>query len=93
MKTGMLAGIAGATAMLASDKLEQAISGRPSSSIPATRPSGSWVRDQNCVLAAALRAIMAEGGMRALLASSIVFVTRLATDETMQNVAGIGKPP
>ncbi len=31
--------------------------------------------------------------MRGPLASGMFFVTRLTTDETMENVAGVGKPP
>jgi hypothetical protein len=45
------------------------------------------------VVPAALRAIMAEGGMRGPLASTLFLTTRVTTDETMENVAGVGKPP
>lgn len=36
---------------------------------------------------------MAEGGLRGPLASLMFFTTRLTTDETLENVAGVGKPP
>ena len=106
---GMVAGIAGTAAMLASEKLEQRITGRPNSYIPAhtlerflglpTKPdrertvmneAAHWALG---VVPAALRGVMAEGGMRGPLASMMFFATRLTTDETMENVAGVGKPP
>lgn len=109
LRTGVLAGVAGTAAMTVSEKLEQALTGRPSSYIPAhtverflgltTKPDGErrtlnlathWVLG---VLPAALRGVMAEGGMRGPLASTMFWVTRLTTDETMENVAGVGKPP
>lgn len=109
VKTGMLAGFAGTVAMTASEKIEQALTGRPNSFIPAhamervlglpTKPdSERKVMAQVAhwglgVMPAALRGVMAEGGMRGPLASTMFFVTRLTTDETMENVTGVGKPP
>lgn len=106
---GMLAGVVGTAAMLASEKLEQKITGRPNSYIPAhtlerflglsTKPDAerTWLNEAAHwalgVVPAALRGIMAEGGMRGPLSSSMFFATRLSTDETMENVAGTGKPP
>ena len=108
-RTGMIAGIAGTAAMLVSEKLEQRITGRPNSYIPAhtverflglpTKPDGerTWLNEAAHwtlgIIPAALRGIMAEGGLRGPLASSMFFVSRLTTDETMENVAGVGKPP
>jgi hypothetical protein len=95
--------------MTLSEKIEQAITHRPNSFIPAhtverllslpTKPDKqrqwlSWVTHWGLgTLPAALRGIMAEAGMRGPLASSMFFVTRLTTDETMENAAGVGKPP
>lgn len=109
VRNGVLAGVAGTTAMLVSEKVEQALTGRPNSFIPAhtverflglpTKPDDErrmmnvathWVLG---VLPAALRGVMAEGGMRGPLANAMFWVTRLTTDETMENVAGVGKPP
>jgi hypothetical protein len=107
--TGVLAGVAGTVAMTLSEKLEQAITGRPSSYIPAhtverflglpTKPDEqrkwmNWAAHWGLgSIPAALRGIMAEGGMRGPLASAMFFVTRMTTDETAENVAGVGKPP
>ena len=106
---GVLAGLAGTAAMTVSEKIEQAVTGRPSSYIPAhtmerflglpTKPDEqrkwmSWAAHWGLgTLPAALRGIMAEGGMRGPLASSLFLATRVTTDETMENVAGVGKPP
>lgn len=109
VRTGIIAGLAGTAAMTISEKIEQAITGRPNSFIPAhalervlglpTEPDQqrrwlSWVAHWGLgTLPAALRGIMAEGGMRGPLASTMFFVTRMTTDETMENVTGVGKPP
>ena len=106
---GMLAGIAGTAAMLVSEKVEERITGRPDSYIPAhtlerflglpTKPDRerTWMNQAAHwalgIVPAALRGIMAEGGMRGPLASTMFFATRLTTDETLENVAGTGKPP
>ncbi len=109
MRTGMLAGLAGTTAMTLSEKAEQAVTGRPNSAIPAhtlertlgrpTESDGqrrwmSWVAHWGLgIVPAALRGVMAEGGMRGPLANAMFWVTRLTTDETMEVVTGVGKPP
>lgn len=106
---GMIAGVAGTAAMTASEKIEQAITGRPSSYIPGhtverllvlptksdeDRKWMNWAAHWGLgVLGAPWRGIMAEGGMRGPMASLLFFVTRLTTDETMENVTGVGKPP
>ena len=106
---GMVAGVAGTAAMQISEKLEQRLTGRPNSYIPAhtlerflglaTKPDKDRVAMNQAahwalgVVPAALRGIMSEGGMRGPLASLMFFATRFTTDETMENVAGTGKPP
>ena len=106
---GMVAGLAGTTAMTVSEKLEQALTGRPSSFIPGhavermlalpTKPDKerrwmNWAAHWGLgTLGATWRGVMAEGGMRGPLASGIFLVFRIATDETMENVTGVGKPP
>lgn len=107
--TGMAAGLVGTIAMTVSEKAEQAITGRPNSFIPAhalervlglpTKPDRerqwlSWFAHWGLgIVPAALRGVMAEAGMRGPLASGMFFVTRLTTDETMENATGVGKPP
>jgi hypothetical protein len=109
MRNGMIAGVAGTVAMTLSEKVEQAVTGRPNSFIPAhalervlglkTKPDQerqwlAWFAHWGLgILPAALRGVMAEGGMRGPLASTMFFVTRMTTDETMENVTGVGKPP
>ena len=106
---GMVAGLAGTVAMTVSEKIEQVITKRPDSYIPAhamerilglpTKPDEerrwmSWLAHWGLgIVPAALRGIMAEGGMRGPLASGMFFVTRMTTDETIENVTGVGKPP
>jgi hypothetical protein len=109
VRTGMIAGVAGTVAMTASEKIEQAITGRPNSYIPAhsverilglptksdeERKWMNWAAHWGLgTVPAALRGIMAEGGMRGPLASTMFFMARMATDETAENVTGVGKPP
>jgi hypothetical protein len=109
VRTGVIAGVAGTVAMTLSEKLEQAITKRPNSAIPAhamerflglaTRPDSErkwlgWLAHWGLgILPGALRGVMAEGGMRGPLSSTLFFFTRLTTDETMENVSGVGKPP
>ena len=109
IRTGVIAGVVGTAVMTVSEKLEQRLTGRPNSFIPAhtlermlglkTEPDDQrqwlqWVAHWGVgILPAALRGVMAEGGMRGPLASAMFFVTRVTTDETMENVTGVGKPP
>lgn len=95
--------------MTVSEKAEQAVTGRPNSYIPAhtmerflglkTKPDEqrkwlNWIAHWGLgSLPGALRGVMAEGGTRGPLASFLFLSTRLTTDETMENVAGVGKPP
>jgi hypothetical protein len=109
IRTGIIAGVAGTTVMTLSEKLEQVLSGRPDSYIPAhtverflglpTKPDSertwmNWAAHWGLgVLPAALRGIMAESGMRGPLASTMFWITRTTTDELGENLAGVGKPP
>lgn len=109
LRTGVIAGVAGTVAMTLSEKIEQVITGRPNSYIPAhamerflglpTKPDRertllSWVAHWGLgILPAALRGVMAEGGMRGPMASALFLATRVSTDETLENVSGVGKPP
>lgn len=108
-RNGMLADLAGTVAMTLSEKAEQAITGRPNSYIPAhvmerilgretkrdkERRWLNWVAHWGLgTVPAALRGVMAEGGMRGPMADAMFFASRLTTDETMENVTGVGKPP
>jgi len=106
---GVGAGLAGALVMTIVEKVEQRYTGRPSSYVPAlTLGRLVGVPDQraenstalNLVMhfgqAAALgvvRALMAEGGLRGLPASSAFTGLRLVNDQTLENYTGAGAPP
>ena len=106
---GMLAGAGGVAAMTLGEKLEQRLTGRPNSFMPAhtlERLLGMPQRRDGerqvlnlamhvgqAILLGAWRGLMAEGGLRGPRASAIFAVIRLANDQTLENVTGQGAPP
>jgi hypothetical protein len=106
---GMLSGLAGVAVMTAGEKVEQRLTGRPDSFMPAhtlerllrlpQRPDQQRVvlnaamHVGQAVLVGAWRGVMAEGGLRGWRASSAFTVIRLSTDQTLENVTGQGAPP
>jgi len=105
----MLAGAGGAAAMTLGEKLEQRITRRPNSYMPAhtlERLLGMRQRPDHerralnlgmhfgqAILLGAWRGLMAEGGLRGPRASAMFTVVRLANDQTLENVTGQGAPP
>lgn len=106
---GALAGMAGAAVMTAGEKVEQALTHRPSSYIPArtlltlvgrsprddVQPLG-WNHVMHYGTGAALgalRGIWAATGLRGPRADLAHTVVRLATDQTLENSTGVGAPP
>jgi hypothetical protein len=106
---GLLAGLVGATAMTAGEKLEQALTRRPNSYVPARtlltllgrrptdddRPVG-WNHLMHFATAAgvgALRGVWAAVGLRGARANLAHTVVRLAFDQTLENATGAGAPP
>jgi hypothetical protein len=105
----MLAGAGGVAAMTLGEKLEQRITGRPSSYMPAhtlerllgmrRRPDdqrrglNAGMHIGQAILLGAWRGVMAEGGLRGPRASAMFTVVRLANDQTLENVTGQGAPP
>lgn len=106
---GAVAGLAGAAAMTAGEKVEQALTGRPDSYVPARalltllgrRPGD---REQPVVwnhvmhwgtgaLLGGLRGVWSVTGIRGPVASTWHTVARLAFDQTVENVTGVGAPP
>ena len=95
--------------MTAGEKLEQAITGRPNSYVPARtlltllgRSPGDqerppvWNHAMHWGTGAtlgALRGIWAEIGLRGPRADLAHTVVRLATDQTLENATGVGAPP
>lgn len=106
---GAAAGLAGAAAMTAAERVEQVITGRPNSYVPAralltlfghdpgddARPSG-WNHAMHWgtgALLGALRGIWSATGIRGSEATMTHTVVRLAFDQTVENATGVGAPP
>lgn len=106
---GAAAGLVGVAAMTAGEKLEQAVTHRPDSYVPAralltllgrrpgddARPLG-WNHAMHWgtgAVVGALRGVWAAVGLRGLRASAAHTVVRLAVDQTVENATGVGAPP
>jgi hypothetical protein len=105
---GAAAGLAGVAAMTVAEKLEQRLTGRPSSYVPAhtlahlvglPQPDADrWGRNLlmhygNGVVLGAVRGIMAAGNLRGPQATTLHAPLRLAWDQTLENLTGVGAPP
>ena len=106
---GMLAAAGGVAAMTLGEKLEQRLTGRPNSYMPAhtlerllglpqRRDSERQVLNLGmhvgqAILLGAWRGLMAEGGLRGPRASAMFTVIRLVNDQTLENLTGQGAPP
>ena len=107
---GALAGLAGVAVMTAGEKLEQQLTSRPDSYVPARtltalttgrRPPESArppVRNHlmhwgTGAAVGALRGVWSAAGLRGWRASAWHTSVRLATDQTLENVTGVGAPP
>jgi hypothetical protein len=106
---GAVAGLLGVAVMTAAEKVEQAITRRPDSYIPARtlltllgrhpsdqdRASG-WNHAMHYgtgVVLGALRGVWAAVGLRGPQAHLAHTVVRLSTDQTLENITGVGAPP
>ena len=105
---GALAGLAGAATMTLGEKLEQQLSGRPSSYVPAhtlahllgmsSPDDDSWWRNMAMhygtgAVAGALRGLMSTSNLRGPMASLMFTEIRLSIDQTLENATGVGAPP
>jgi hypothetical protein len=106
---GMLAGAGGVAVMTAVEKLEQRLTSRPDSYMPAhtlerllglrqrpdrrRRAMNLGMHAGQAVLLGAWRGLMAEGGLRGPGASALFTAVRLANDQTLENLTGQGAPP
>jgi hypothetical protein len=106
---GVLAGLAGVGVMTVVEKAEQAVTHRPNSYVPARtllallgRSPGeeerpvAWNHAMHYGTGAvlgALRGIWAAVGLRGSQAHLAHTVLRLSTDQTLENVTGVGAPP
>ena len=105
---GAVAGLAGAAAMTLGEKLEQRLTGRPSSYVPArtlahllgmsSPDADRWGRNMAMhygtgAVAGALRGLMSASNLRGPLASLMFTEIRLSIDQTLENGTGVGAPP
>jgi hypothetical protein len=105
---GTLAGLAGAATMTLGEKIEQRLTGRPSSYVPAhtlghmlglSSPDyDSWWRNMAMhygtgATVGALRGLMSASNLRGPLASLMFTEIRLSVDQTLENLTGVGAPP
>ena len=109
MLKGLVAGVAGAAAMTAAAKVEQAVTGRPSSYVPAHtlerllgRPHKpddqrlwmNWAMHWGQGIAmGAVRGAMAQRGLRGPVGSHLFMNLRLLADQSLENATGVGAPP
>jgi hypothetical protein len=109
MWQGLVAGAAGAAVMTAAEKVEQRLTGRPDSFVPARvlarltggpQESGKQPRWRNLAMhygqgavVGVIRSVMAQSGLRGPWASGMFTVTRLTTDQILENATGVGAPP
>ena len=106
---GLVAGIAGVAAMTAAEKIEQMLTDRPDSYVPAhtlerllrlphkpdtERLGMNWAMHWGQGIAlGAVRGLMAERGFRGPVGSFLFMNLRLLNDQTLENVTGVGAPP
>ena len=106
---GLAAGFAGVAVMTAGEKLEQALTRRPNSFVPAHTLEGvlglqhkpdeerlwlNWVMHYGQgAMLGAVRGLMAERGFRGPVGSFLLMNLRLLNDQTLENATGVGAPP
>src|SRR5215211_4168024 len=106
---GLGAGLVGVAAMTAGEKLEQSLTRRPNSFVPAHtlerllgRPHRrdterrwmNWAMHWGQgAVLGAVRGLMAERGLRGPVGSFLFLNLRLLNDQTLENVTGVGAPP
>lgn len=106
---GLLAGLVGVAVMTAAEKVEQRLTGRPSSFVPAhtlerllrlpTKPDQERLRLNwamhwgQGILLGPVRALMAQRGVRGPMGAFLFMTLRLLNDQTLENVTGVGAPP
>jgi hypothetical protein len=106
---GLAAGAVGVATMTVAEKLEQRLTGRPDSHVPARtlerllglperpreqpRALNHLMHFGQGVLLGSLRGIMAQAGLRGPWSSAMFTVVRLTNDQTLENATGVGAPP
>jgi hypothetical protein len=106
---GLAAGLAGVAAMTLAEKLEQLITKRPNSYVPAhtlerllqlphkpdeQRLALNWTMHWGQgILLGIARGLMAENGVRGPIGSFLFMNLRLLNDQTLENATGVGALP
>ncbi|MDP9313801.1 MAG: hypothetical protein M3R24_23470 [Chloroflexota bacterium] len=106
---GLAAGVAGVAAMTIAEKVEQVLTDRPNSYVPAHtlerllglphKPDEqrlwlNWTMHWGQgILLGAIRGLMAERGFRGPVGSFLFMNLRLLNDQTLENATGVGAPP
>ena len=106
---GLVAGLAGVAAMTLAEKLEQVITKRPNSYVPAhtlerllrlphkpdaQRLTLNWTMHWGQgILMGIARGLMAENGVRGPMGSFLFMNLRLLNDQTLENATGVGALP
>ena len=106
---GLVAGAVGVAAMTIAEKLEQVVTRRPNSFVPAhtlerllrlpEKPDEerlwlNWTMHWGQgILLGAVRGLMAERGMRGPVGSFVFMNLRLLNDQTLENATGVGALP
>ena len=106
---GLVAGLAGVAAMTLAEKIEQLITRRPDSYVPAhtlerllrlphkpdeERLGMNWTMHWGQgILLGIVRGLMADRGVRGPVGSFLFMNLRLLNDQTLENATGVGAPP
>jgi hypothetical protein len=106
---GLVAGLAGVAAMTLAEKIEQQLTHRPDSYVPAhtlerllrlphkpdeQRLGLNWTMHWGQgILMGIVRGIMASKGIRGPVGSFMFMNLRLVNDQTLENATGVGAPP
>ncbi|MCP9985561.1 hypothetical protein LUX01_01435 [Streptomyces sudanensis] len=106
---GLVAGAVGGVVMTLGEKIEQGLTGRPDSHVPARvlerltgmaeRPGRqplpvNWAMHFGQAAAlGVLRSVMAQAGLRGPVSSAKFAVVRLTNDQILENATGVGAPP
>jgi hypothetical protein len=106
---GLLAGTAGAVGMTLTENIEQRITGRPNSYVPARvlqrlahlpEPAGrpslalNWAMHfGQGIVLGLVRSGMAHAGLRGPWSSAKFTVVRITNDQILENATGVGAPP
>jgi hypothetical protein len=105
---GALGGLAGAAVMTVAEKVEQRLTGRPNSYVPArtlarlldldSPDDDRWTRNMAMhygtgAVAGTIRGVMSAANLRGPMASLMHAELRLSIDQTLENATGTGAPP